>query len=57
MKERNIVYDPVNGLFIMNTEKRFINRTANIRDLIRWNEIDERGEKKYGFKNLTLAWN
>ena len=41
----------------MNTEKRFINRTANIRDLIRWNEIDERGEKKYGFKNLTLAWN
>lgn len=55
MKERNIVYDPVNGLFIMNTEKKLINRTANIRDLIHWNEIDERGEKKYGFKNLTLA--
>ena len=52
---REIFYNPIEGLFILNPSQTQAVSYDNIRDNIKWNADSQRKGKKYGFKNLTLA--
>lgn len=52
---RNIDYNPIEGLFILNPTDKIQKRYSNIRDSIKWDYEGQRSGAKYGFKNLTLA--
>lgn len=52
---RKVLYDPVEGLFILNPTQSIPTTYGNIRDKIKWNAHGQRNGKEYGFKNLTLA--
>lgn len=52
---RKLAYNPVKGLFILNSTEVFSTNEKSIWESIEWREEAQREYKEYGFKNLTLA--
>lgn len=55
MNNRRLFFDPISGTFRFDTPYSMTSQGASVVDLISWPDDNQRQNKEYGIKNLTLA--